>query len=96
MTKRQIDAAGYEFNLGDEVKDKVTGYKGIVTCRAEWLYGCRRYTVQSKQMKDGKAIDSMHLDEMAIKLIKPAPRGAKIQQTGGPQDEPPRARDASR
>ena len=40
-------------NLGDEVKDTITGFKGIVVARTEWLNGCARVTVQpqSKAME---------------------------------------------
>ena len=41
--------------LGDLVKDKVTGFTGIVICRAVWLNGCARLTVQPQKVgKDGK------------------------------------------
>jgi len=40
------DTAFYKHKLGAKVKDQVTGLEGTVTCRMEWLYGCRRYLVQ--------------------------------------------------
>jgi hypothetical protein len=33
-------------DLGDKVKDTVTGFVGIVTCRHEYLNGCDRFNVQ--------------------------------------------------
>ena len=93
---RKITQPDYEFNLEDEVVDKISGYRGKVTSRTEWLFGCRRYTVQSKKLKDGKPIESIGTDEMALKLIKAAPRGPKIQDTGGPHNEPTRAPTAIR
>ncbi len=96
MTARQITQPSFLFNLGDEVVDRISGYKGIITARTEWLYGCARYSVQSKKLKDGKPIEAIGSDEMGLKLVKAAPRGPKIQRTGGPHDEPTRAPTASR
>ena len=32
--------------LGDKVKDTITGFTGVVTGRSEWLFGCVRCAVQ--------------------------------------------------
>lgn len=31
-----------QVNLGDRVKDQVTGFEGIAIARTEWLFGCPR------------------------------------------------------
>ena len=69
--------------LGDEVRDKVTGFKGIVMGITEWLYGCRRITVQPKLDKDGKIVDPQAFDEDAIEVIKPKIKKSS-NRTGGP------------
>jgi hypothetical protein len=49
--------------LGQRVKDTITGFEGIAIARTEWLYGCVRVTVQPQSMHDGKPIDSSTFDE---------------------------------
>jgi hypothetical protein len=40
----------FKINLGAFVKDKITGFEGIVIGRTQWLYGCVRYTVQQREL----------------------------------------------
>ena len=73
-----------EVNLGDEVIDLVTGFKGIAIGRSVFLNGCVRVGIQAKADKDGKVTDAIWFDEPQLKVTK---RGAvKIcpQDTGGP------------
>jgi hypothetical protein len=57
-------------NLGDRVKDKITGTKGIVVGYHYWLYGCERITVQPEEAKDGKPVDTISLDAAQVEVIK--------------------------
>lgn len=83
------------FELNSEVKDKVTGYKGVIVARTEWLYGCRRYTVQSQEMKDGKPVDAMGFDEAALEVIVAAKKHV-MQKTGGDAPAVTRGREVTR
>lgn len=70
--------------LGSEVKDTVTGFKGVVVGRSEFLNGCTRIGVQPKALKDGKCPDISWFDEPQLEITKenvvqPGPRN-----TGGP------------
>jgi len=67
-------------NLGDTVKDKISGYKGIVIAITAWLHGCKRVTVQSQKLKDGKPLDNFTFDEPQLEVLK----------TTGPKDPPMR------
>ena len=49
--------------LGMTVKDVVTGFKGIVTGRVEYLTGCTQYLVQPPVKKDGDCVDARWIDE---------------------------------
>ena len=75
-----------KFANGDEVKDKVTGLKGIITATTVWLNGCVRYVVQPQEIKDGKPVDTTGFDEGDLLLVK----SLKIKEdnpeklTGGP------------
>lgn len=37
-----------QIDLGDEVEDVVSGYRGIAVSRTEYLNGCAKYGVQQK------------------------------------------------
>lgn len=72
--------------LGDNVKDTITGYTGVVVARTEWLYGCVRFGVQSKELKDGKPMDVYWLDEaQTVKLLPD--EALKVTSIGGPARE---------
>lgn len=86
----------YVFNLGAKVKCKTTGYKGIIIGRTEWLYGCRRYTVQSQEMKDGKPVDAMSFDEDGLQLLKDVKEIHEVKKTGGPRPDAARRADVRR
>jgi len=66
--------------LGDEVKDKVTGFEGIAMARTEYLYGCVLIGVLLKVLSkdEGKPIDWVWFDEQCLDILSEA-------KTGGPQ-----------
>jgi len=57
-------------NLGDKVRDRVTGFTGIVVAQTRWLNGCKRLNVQPQELKDGKPIDIHSFDEEQVELIQ--------------------------
>jgi hypothetical protein len=57
-------------NVGDRVKDKITGFKGIVVAKTEWLYGCTRLTVQPETLEKGATLKNETFDEPQLLLIK--------------------------
>jgi hypothetical protein len=75
--------------LGDRVRDRISGFEGIVTGKHEYLYGCRRVTVSPTELKEGKRIESDWLDEDQVDLVEsaviPAPSSAP-ERGGGPAD----------
>ena len=56
--------------LGDRVKDKVTGLEGVVIGVSEWLYGCRRISIQPQQAKDGAPAPMFCIDEPQCELME--------------------------
>ena len=70
-------------NLGDEVKDTITGFKGIVVSKTEYLYGCIRVCVQPKISKDGKLSDYADFDEPQLVAIKKKKVKKGKTKTGG-------------
>jgi len=56
---------------GDRVRDRITGLKGIVVGRTEWLYGCTRITVQPESAtKDNKPAETFCVDEPQLEVLK--------------------------
>lgn len=78
--------------LGDEVKDRITGFRGIAVCRSEWLNGCVRIGITSKELKDGKPIDDVFIDEKQLEVITTTTITG-FQPSGGDRLSPTRARD---
>ena len=61
----------FKFNLGDEVKTKITGFKGIIRGRTDYLTGCNHYGLQSEKLdKDGNPKKWQWFDEEELVLIK--------------------------
>jgi hypothetical protein len=54
---------GFQFELGDIVKDKVTGFSGVVTGRCDHISGCDTFGVQPRELKDGAPHDQKWFDE---------------------------------
>jgi len=75
--------------LGDEVKDKVTGLKGIVVSECLHLTGCKRFEVQPKVKKDGSYADGYWMDEIQLKVIHAGKFFGKAKRkVGGPHAAP--------
>lgn len=78
--------------LGDKVKDTVTGFTGIVVAITKWLHGCDRIVVQPKMGKDGKLADNSAFDApqivvVAKRVVKATPLMARATAPGGPRDD---------
>lgn len=89
--------------LGDRVRDRISGFEGIVIGISDWLYGCRRPVVQPSTLtRDGEPVESKSFDEPQLEVIEsgvlkadtaPAQPAAK---TGGPRPTPARRSDPIR
>lgn len=77
-------------NLGDEVEDIISGFKGIAVERAIWLWGCNRICIQPKVKKNNEKIkDSCWFDESSIKTINKKIIKEKKEKRGGPSINTP-------
>ena len=71
--------------LGTRVKDSLTGFGGVAIGPTTYLYGCIQVWVQPAELKDGKPLDPIWIDEQRLMNA-----GAQVLgQPGGPQDTPP-------
>lgn len=61
--------SNFKHGLGKTAKDKISGFKGVITARVEFLTGCSRYCVQPTEMHDGKPIEGIYFDEGQIEIV---------------------------
>lgn len=66
-----------KFELGEVLKDKVTGFQGVVMARTEYFTDCIHYGLCSQTLKDGKPIDWEWLDETRLIQVAGAERIVK-------------------
>ncbi len=60
-----------KIELGDRVKDRITGYAGIAHAMTIWLNGCVRVAVQPESLdKDGKVVDDRYFDAGQLIIVK--------------------------
>ena len=78
--------------IGDTVRDKITGFEGVVIAYTRWLSGCDRVTVQPRALKDGGVRMSEGFDVLQVELVE---KGSVVidereeeKKTGGPRPEP--------
>jgi len=80
--------------LGDRVKHKITGFKGVVVAVTQWLNGCVRLNVQPEKLKkeggqaDVETVDIGELELLAKRVIEaplPAPAFVAGTHPGGPR-----------
>lgn len=71
--------------LGWKVKDKVTGFTGVVTAVTLFLNGCRRVCIQPAVGKDGKMPSDGWFDEPQLDRVgRTAIKSDRIRKAGGP------------
>lgn len=59
-------------SLGVKAKDKITGFAGTVTGRAQYLTGCDQYLL-NPPAKDGALVDSQWFDEQRLEVDENTP-----------------------
>lgn len=75
----------FKFNLGDEIKDKITGFHGIIIARTQWIHNCNTYGIRSRELKDNIPLDTQFFDEPQLEIVKEKVVKEK-RATGGPCD----------
>lgn len=70
----------FKFELGEDVKDIVTDFKGIIMGRSEYFTGCIHYGLVSRKLQDGgKPLEYQWFDE--TRLERTGKKGIKIDKT---------------
>lgn len=79
----------FKFNMGDKLKDTVSGFVGIVRGQYFYANGCKHYGLAPITLsKDGRIMDHENLDENRLILVKPASKKKIQKPTGGPVSMP--------
>lgn len=92
-------------NLGDRVKDQISGLTGIVTGISQFLFGCRRLSIQPERVIDAKPAETFWVDEPQVRIVKrgvidtpfsldAAPEPAPSPRRAGPRPDAKRRTDA--
>ncbi len=76
--------------LGDEVKDKISGFRGIVAAKTFHLNGCVRIMVEPTELMDGKPIQEHWFDIQQIEVLNIGAFQTSEKESGGPQKDPPK------
>jgi len=75
---------GWKFDMGEELKDKISGFKGVVVGRSEYITGCNRYVLQPKCEKNKMAElpEPVELDETTLERTKAKKKPLEKTMTG--------------
>jgi hypothetical protein len=89
----------FKFDLGEVLKDKVTGFEGVVLGRSDYFTGCNHYGLCSRKLdSNGKTIDWEWFDETRMVPVRRAKKlvaepsnneGSDAKAVGGPVSSPP-------
>lgn len=79
-------------NLGDRVQDVISGIKGIVVAKTQWLFGCNRITIEPEGNDNGKIFERVTIDEpqaelLATRIFTPDPKQVMYNPAGDRGDE---------
>ena len=75
----------FKFLLGQDVRDKYTGFEGYVNFRGQWLNNCNTYGVKSRKLdKDCKPQEHVVFDEPQLEAVEPKRKEKESRGTGGP------------
>ena len=83
-----------EIELGQEVRDTVSGFQGIAVCRHIYLNGCARLSIQAPIDKEGKLPEAVTFDEPQLEVIEKETgiEKSKDEGPGGPMPYTPTSR----
>jgi hypothetical protein len=76
-----------EIQLGQQVKDIVTGFNGIAVAKIEHLNGCVQYAVRPKQKASDKDMpEACYIDVEQLEIVGDGiNKKKKVTKTGGPK-----------
>ena len=82
--------------LGWKVKDRLTGFTGIVEGRTEWFTGCAQCGVRAYGLDDGKPIKLQWFDESRLEILDKSQLDWVVSQSSGETTKENPGRDIER
>ena len=79
--------------LGQKVKDRISGFSGVLSARSEFLNGCVRLQLTPDRLHEGKLIEAEWFDETQVDVLEDTPAPEPKTRPGGPRPEARRAMD---
>ena len=90
-----VDSMGIE--LGDIVRDKISGFEGAVMGVYVYLNGCVRIGVAPTRTGDkGELLEEKGFDVQQLEVVKPGAHRIEQKKTGGPDRFVPHRQDPPR
>jgi hypothetical protein len=95
---------GDKIELGDKVRDRISGFTGIAVGRTDWMYGCSRVVIAPQELHNGSLVDSQAFDIQQLELLEKKvikreevvdesiPEKKEKAGPGGPQNDPSQKR----
>lgn len=74
--------------LGNTVRDVVTGFTGIATARVEYLNGCVQFCLSPKAV-DNKVVDGVYIDHQRLEVVDQGVAATSSATGGEMRDAPP-------
>lgn len=75
--------------FGDVVRDKISGFSGVATCRLDYLNGCVRWAVSPRILHEAKPVDAQYFDEEQFEVVPQEKSvGFVRRETGGERPAP--------
>lgn len=79
----------FKFENGDEVIEKITGFKGVITGTCFYLTGCNQYLITAKAKDGSKEPIAIWYDEGRIDYIKKGVSEDDVKGKDNGCDKPP-------
>lgn len=76
--------ADIKVNLGDKVRDRVSGVTGIATAQVRYLNGCVQFGVNAQVGADGKVPEAVFIDHAQLEVVEAGAVEVEAGDTGGP------------
>jgi hypothetical protein len=80
----------FKYPIGAEVRNKITGFEGIITSRVQYITGCDQYGLQPRVDEKGNHREGIYADEGQLEPVNEGIKEEEVQgkEKGGPQFHP--------
>jgi len=69
-----IIQSSFRFGFNSMLRDKITGFEGVVIARSSWLYSMNTYALESRNLKDEIPIEKQYFDECDLEALPDDPK----------------------